>query len=128
MADRARILILEDEVLIGLALAEDLEERGFDVAGPFSSTAAAERWMEDARPDAALLDINLGRGRTSLDFARKLRGLGIPYAFLTGYSALPRTRPEIVSVPVLPKPVILPQAIDTLRKLTTGKSRRAASA
>ncbi|MCL3882882.1 response regulator [Marivita sp. GX14005] len=81
------ILLLEDEALIGLDLQMTLEENGYSVIGPFLTSDAAEEALGQDRPSLALLDVNLGRGETSLPLARRLRELNVPVVFLTGYSA-----------------------------------------
>ena len=67
-----RLLLVEDEALIGLDLRLTLEERGFVVEGPVRTEAAAMKVLETAEIAMALLDINLGRGRTSFGIARIL--------------------------------------------------------
>ena len=75
---RGKILLLDDEVIVAMALADDLEAEGFEIVGPFSNTDRAIAALDQARPDAALLDVNLGRGRTSYPLASRLGELGIP--------------------------------------------------
>lgn len=78
------VLILEDEAIIGLDLADGLSAAGYAVAGPFADAGTALERLNEARPDAAVLDIDLGGGRTSLPVAERLAELGIPFLFLTG--------------------------------------------
>lgn len=68
-----RILVLEDESLIALMLAMELENAGHRVIGPASTSAASLRLAEGERPDLALLDINLGEhDRDGTDVAMAL--------------------------------------------------------
>ena len=55
-----------------------------------------------ARFDAAIVDVNLG-GEKSYPVADALAGLGIPFAFSTGYSDH-GDRPDLEDRPVLRKP------------------------
>src|SRR5918997_3655838 len=71
-------MIVEDQALIGMSLEASLEEAGFEVAGPFMSNAQALRWLENAAPDLALLDVMLKDG-TSLRIARELKSRGVPF-------------------------------------------------
>lgn len=79
------VLVLEDSILVALAIEEALAERGFDaiIAG---SLAAAEERLGTARPAAALIDLNLPDG-TALDLARTLHAQGCPVALSTGIDA-----------------------------------------
>ena len=55
-----RVLVVEDEVLIGLDVAELLSDVGCRVAGPFRTVADALHSINEQRPAAAVLDVNLG--------------------------------------------------------------------
>lgn len=87
MFDGLRVLVLDDEVLVALDLADMLEEMGCRPVGPFYRAEAALAALENDRPDFAMLDVNLGRGTTSEPVARRLEELGVPFAFATGYSS-----------------------------------------
>ncbi|MBV1798570.1 response regulator [Siccirubricoccus sp. G192] len=67
-----RILIVEDEALIAMLLTESLESAGHQVMGPAATATEALALCEAARPDLALLDINLRDGSSGLDVARAL--------------------------------------------------------
>jgi DNA-binding response OmpR family regulator len=49
------LLVVEDEALIAVALQDDLEDRGYSVAGPFNTCAAALEWLTSGRPDVAVI-------------------------------------------------------------------------
>src|SRR5690606_30707009 len=85
-----RVLIVEDEPLIAMTLADYLGEAGCEVVGPASSLARARVMIDAARFDAALLDGNLSGDRVD-DLAARLTQRGIPFVFITGYGreALP---------------------------------------
>jgi DNA-binding response OmpR family regulator len=51
------VLILEDEVLIGINLQDELQDAGYRVAGPFTTCAAALKWLQTATPDMAVLNV-----------------------------------------------------------------------
>ena len=119
MSEPLRVLILDDEFLIAMALAEDLEDEGFDIVGPFSTVEKATAGLENSPVDIALLDVNLGNGRTSFDLARRLREKGIPFAFLTGYGSLTSAQSEFHDSVFLTKPVSTARVVQEIRKLTT---------
>lgn len=81
------IMIVEDEMLIGLAMEQTLVASGYNVSGPFVSSEEAEEYLAHNTPDAALLDINLGKEDNSFSIAEKALVKGVPFAFLSGYAA-----------------------------------------
>ncbi len=102
-AQSGRVLLVEDEMLVAMMMAELLRDIGFDVVGPFGSVAEAMSGIERQSLDAAVLDVNL-RGEMIYDLAEKLMGQGIPIVFVTGYGADSLDR-RFASYPVLQKPV-----------------------
>lgn len=122
MTSDARILIVDDQVLIGMAFADELKLRGYSIVGPYSTTAAADRKFEEDKPSIAFLDVNLGKGRTSHEFARKLISKQVPVVFLTGYSELPVSNSEFDEIPVLSKPVAIEKVVEVISEtLTNGQ-------
>jgi CheY-like chemotaxis protein len=81
-----RVLIVEDEFLIAMDLAESLVEEGAQVVGPTSSVEAALQVLaHEAAPDIALLDVSLDNHESAFAVADELRTRGIPFVFYTGY-------------------------------------------
>ena len=81
------VMVVEDEALIGLDLVRSLRKADFEVAGPFETEEAANAWLDGNAPAVALLDVNLGGGRTSFALAQRLADARVPIGFLTGYAA-----------------------------------------
>jgi len=79
-----RILVIEDEPIVAIALQDMLETLGYEVVGPAFRLAAARTLAETEPLDAAILDVNMGDG-DSYAVARFLRTRGVPYIFATGY-------------------------------------------
>lgn len=80
-----RLLLVEDEYLIALYLAELLEEQGARVLGPAGCVSDALALI-DREPDidAAILDVNLA-GEAVFPVADALRARHVPFAFASGY-------------------------------------------
>ena len=103
---RPRVLLVEDEALVAVELADLLGFFGCQVDGVFGVLGDALAWL-DARTeplDGAVLDINLG-GQMVFPLADKLRERGVPFVFATGYSHLE----ELVrykDAVVLAKPIV----------------------
>ena len=81
-----RVLVLEDEYLIGLEVADVIEMAGATVLGPAESIEAALALLDrkDEGPHLAVLDVNLS-GARSYSVADALAERGVPFLFVTGY-------------------------------------------
>jgi len=97
------VLILEDDEPISQMLSELLREAGYQVVGPVASIESARALVAEHGINAALLDINLGAEGLCFGLATMLQAQRIPFAFLTGYSAV-LTPIELRSTPRIEKP------------------------
>ena len=83
-----KLLIVEDEYLIGQDLAYGPQCEGIDVLGPYASMASAlEVLQRTDNVGAAILDLNIS-GRIAFDLAEKLSERKIPFIFYTGYESV----------------------------------------
>lgn len=82
MTGSKRVLIVEDEIVVGLFLEDVLTEFGYEVAGVVSHLDDA--MGREADYGMAVLDVHLN-GRSVFDFADTLAARGVPFAFATGY-------------------------------------------
>ena len=97
-----RILLVEDEALIGIMMRELLVEHGMFVVGPCCSLQEA---MNEAAGefDGAILDLNLA-GEFVYPVAALLASRNIPFIFVTGYGT-ESLDARFDGAPVLQKPV-----------------------
>ena len=81
-----RVLVVEDDYLIGDALSEMLQSVGAEVVGPigWAAEALAAVQEEGFAVDIALLDVDL-HGERSYRIADALMARGVPFVFTTGY-------------------------------------------
>ena len=79
-----RILVVEDEILIGMLLEDMLGDLGYQVAAMASRIEEALTLAQEVDADAAILDVNLN-GQEVYPVADILAGRGIPFVFATGY-------------------------------------------
>jgi two-component sensor histidine kinase/CheY-like chemotaxis protein len=98
-----RVLLVEDEALVGMMMKDFLTEMGFHVIGPFGKVSEAIAAIDRERLQAAVLDINL-RGEMIYSLVDELDGRGVPIVFVTGYGADVVDR-RYANYPVLQKPV-----------------------
>lgn len=98
------ILIVEDQGLIAMDAEETLRRLGAEDVRLTPSAEEALRELETFRPDAAVLDFNLGNG-TSEPVAEFLTQQGIPFVFTTGYSDRVMIPSRFRGVPLVRKPI-----------------------
>jgi DNA-binding response OmpR family regulator len=112
------VLIVDDEPLIAIDLAEQIEEAGAFVVGPASTLDNAMALSKCALIQAAVLDIRLGDSWV-YPLAEVLRAKGVPFVFATGHE--PEEIPvEFADVPCCAKPFKLNEVVDALAGLTGG--------
>lgn len=80
----ARILIVEDEMLVAMLLSDIVQDLGHEPLRPRMRLPAALEAAEHEQFDMAILDINLA-GEKSFPVADCLDRRGIPYVFASGY-------------------------------------------
>ena len=99
-----RILIVEDEPLIGMMLQDYMEIIGHDVAGVVDCVEAALAALRRERVDLVVLDVNLGNGERCDPVAEALLRDGIPFILSSGDPHVPEA---LGGRPILPKPYTL---------------------
>lgn len=112
-----RVLVVEDDGLLALDIADQLTNAGFEVVGPATSVAKALELLKTGC-DVAVLDVNLGK-ETAEPVAHKLRALGTPFAVLSGYSK-EQHPPGFQGAPVLSKPTRADDLVAVLRRCVDG--------
>ena len=106
-APKPRVLVVEDQALIALALAADLTEMGCDVVGRAVSGEAAVELAWRLVPDTVIMDVNLTGAMDGIDAAARIREARAPrLIFVTAYTDGPdRRRMEALGpVAILTKP------------------------
>jgi DNA-binding response OmpR family regulator len=103
MLNGARVLVVEDETLIAMALADTFEDAGAEVVGPAASVRDAFQLLGRQDIDAAILDVNLLDGEVT-PVAEHLVARGVPILLYTGRGAPADLRARHPELPVLLKP------------------------
>jgi DNA-binding response OmpR family regulator len=112
-------LVLEDEYLIASDVARELSQAGFEVT-VFPSDHSAESWLNDNRPDVAVLDIKLLDGREGRT-AESLKSREIPFVVVSGYDPTLQA-PVFHGVPFLSKPAWPDELVGLVTSLVSGTS------
>lgn len=81
-----KILIVEDEVLVGMMLARKIQDFGYSVGEVLSSGEEAVSRVREEQPDALVMDITLAGEIDGIDAAQQIRRESdVPVIFFTGY-------------------------------------------
>jgi DNA-binding NtrC family response regulator len=87
LSGTVRILIVEDELILGDYLKDNLEKMGYEVCGIATDYHSAIELIHSETIDLALIDIILEGEKTGIDIARYIRDhfRYLPYVFLTSF-------------------------------------------
>jgi len=109
-SSRAKVLLVEDEVMIRMMVADMLGELGYSIAGEAGDIDEAVRLVQAADFDIAILDVNVN-SKIITPVAEAVTMRGRPFVFATGYGSdgLPE---KFRDIPALQKPF----QIETLRR------------
>jgi len=114
-AGKRRVLVVEDEMLIGMLLEDMLTDLGHEVAAILPRLKEAMAAVDRETYDLAILDVHL-HGESAFPVAEALIAKGIPFVFATGYGE--RGLPENYrGRPVLQKPFAKDDLERVLQKL-----------
>jgi DNA-binding NtrC family response regulator len=117
------VLIVEDDPIIALDFEDTVLRLGVTTVRIAGSVSRALQLIDERAPDFVLLDVGLVREK-SFAVAERLEALGIPFAFVTGYStdvALPAT---LAQKPRLPKPCTSDALEAVLRSAVAARKAR----
>ena len=109
----ARLLVVEDEAVVRLDLANSLRAAGAASVTGAATVAAALDAAATEMFDAAVLDQNLN-GESSQPVARLLARRGVPFVVLSGYGGGARGREDPLPSAYLQKPVSPEELVSTL--------------
>jgi two-component system, cell cycle sensor histidine kinase and response regulator CckA len=84
---KAKILIVEDELIVAQNIDNQLRKLGYDVPGTTGSAQEAISLAEKFKPDLVLMDIKLSGSMDGISAAEQIRGrFGIPVVYLTAFA------------------------------------------
>ncbi|QCO17862.1 response regulator (plasmid) [Azospirillum brasilense] len=109
-----KLLVVEDDPLIGPAIKAVMENAGYTVVGPLRDAAKATRLGVREQPDLALVDVYLAGGENGLTLARKLwEEHNIPSLLITGFDHRGEEARDF-AVGLLRKPVMPDALVDAV--------------
>lgn len=110
-----RVLIVEDDFIVGQDLREMVRSLGLETIGPISGVAPALAVVRDVQVDAALLDVRIDGG-LSFEVADALDTTDIPYAFVTGLHHFVDREERFATKRIVGKPMRLSDIAKALRE------------
>ncbi|RNJ62487.1 MAG: GAF domain-containing protein [Porphyrobacter sp. IPPAS B-1204] len=99
----ARVLVVEDSIIIALDTEENLKRLGVGDVRLESSVTGAIAAIAEQRPDFAIIDFNLG-SESSEPIAEALRAAGVRFVLATGYAEGAGSFERLGAAAVLRKP------------------------
>lgn len=120
MKKPAKILLVEDEAFISLALVAELREGGYEVIEPVATGEEAIQVDGELLPDIIFMDIRLAGDMDGIEAARQIQAhRAVPIAFMTGYASSDEQKrtEELRSVAYLVKPVEMYQIIEVIESV-----------
>ena len=118
-----RVLLIEDEPIIGIMFEEILIDAGFEVVGIAARLKFALDMIENCQFDAAIVDANLA-GESASPAASALASRGVPFFMLSSYSA-EQIRDAFPGVLLVRKPCLAADLIQSVRNILTSFSQKA---
>ncbi len=98
-----RVLVVEDELLVAMAVEDLLTDEGCDVLATASTVRETLERVESDGPSLVVLDRNLHGERTS-SVADELTRRQIPFVVMTGYVSGLSDDPAMAGAPCIAKP------------------------
>lgn len=93
-----RVMVCEDDLVLALDLAAQVEEAGAEVVGIFYSSSEAIKAARVLKPDIAIIDLKLADGDSGVGLATNLAVQGCKVVIVSGSMAL---HPELGRIPHL---------------------------
>lgn len=85
---KARILVVEDEIVIALDIRNQLRDLGYECSGHATSGEQAVALAAELRPDLVLMDIQLAGAMDGITAAQAIRAsFDLPVVFVTAFAA-----------------------------------------
>jgi CheY-like chemotaxis protein len=111
-----RVLVAEDDTIVGMLLGELLKEMGHDVCAIEASEADAVAAAIRCKPDLMIIDVRLGDGSGISAVEQILRTVPVSYMFVSGdIASVPALRPGAV---IIRKPYREPDLAHAIQRAT----------
>jgi CheY-like chemotaxis protein len=119
MANKSKILIVEDEAIFVMSLERALKKSGYNVCESALSGEEAVERVKQENPDLVIIDLCLDRGISGVEAANRIRSFSnIPIVFMSGFQKeeIERQIKEIKGSSYLTKPFAPEELITEIEK------------
>jgi len=121
-----RVLVMEDDVIIAMLLAEVLQQMGHEVCATEATEAGAMTAATRHKPDLMIVDVWLRHGSGIVAVTEIIRSGFIPHIFVTGDSLKDQTLDP--SAQVIQKPFIVSELVRAIQRALAPSGTRSADA
>ena len=124
---KKQILIVEDEVIVAQDLSNILKSPNYNVCGLAHSYDSAIDLFKKVIPDLIICDINLGNGKSGIDFIMETKKIkNVPVIFLTAYADEETVSGALETMPqsYLTKPFTEEQILISVNRVLRNNSNR----
>jgi CheY-like chemotaxis protein len=120
---KLRVLLVEDEFLICMMLADALLEHGFEVRAAANARDALAHLTRGAPCDVLLTDLNLGPGLDGSGLAKRARELrpDLPVVYVSGSVRRIEELSPVPGATFIPKPYIPEKVCEMLGALQSSR-------
>lgn len=118
-----RVLIVEDQFLVAMALHAALEDAGYEVLDPVGTGNEALEAVRMGHIDWAIMDVNINGTLDGVSTARQMRSLQpVNLVFVSGYadSAMRADVRDLEPIAVLTKPVAPDEIVAAMEARSRG--------
>ena len=112
-----KVLVVEDNGLVAMMLAEVLASAGYIVLGPARDLASACAIVQRETPDLGVLDVNLNDEHV-FPLAEILTQRGVPFVFMSGYGDNAEWPDQFRAITRIAKPLTDGDLLEALRTCT----------
>jgi two-component system, response regulator PdtaR len=117
-----RVLLCENNPLVGMCIASVLQEFGIEVTGPISTAEEALAECFRQPPDLALIDIGLSGAIDGISLAAEIAPRGVPVIFLTGDYERAGVEGREFAADILIKPISVPAFLNSVTSVLRTKA------
>ena len=110
-----RVLVAEDEMIVGYDLCDTVSEAGCLVEGPFDDLSSAMLAYQKTKPDVAILDVQLGDGIV-YPLAEQMMAENVPVIFHSGQLTPEEVASRFPNAQALQKPCPPAEVIHSVQR------------
>lgn len=115
MSRQLRVLVAEDELIVGYDLCDTVAEAGYMVEGPYDDLSSAMLAYQKSKPDIAILDVQLGDGIV-YPLAEQMMAENVPVIFHSGQLSPAEVALRFPQAQALAKPCPPAAVIDSIQR------------